>query len=199
LTKAALSNLGEMTAEESTDAALFAGVALRHVGTRLEHSCRVASQATIARPILGSPWSAALVDAAWLHDVGYNAQLAVTGFHPLDGARWLRDHGWPDEVCRLVAWHTEAVLEAEMRGLDEALRSEFELPPPLAQAALTWADLTASPTGARWSVESRLVDILSRYPTESVVHKATVAALVDLKSAAEQVERLLQARGTEPS
>jgi HD domain len=34
-----------------------------------------------------------LVAAAYLHDVGYAPELAKTGFHPLDGARWIRDHG----------------------------------------------------------------------------------------------------------
>ncbi len=31
----------------------------------------------------------ALVAAAWLHDVGYAPGVTDTGFHPLDGARYL--------------------------------------------------------------------------------------------------------------
>ena len=31
-----------------------------------------------------------LVAAAWLHDIGYAPELVDTGFHPLDGARYLR-------------------------------------------------------------------------------------------------------------
>ncbi len=31
-----------------------------------------------------------LVAAAYLHDIGYAPELAITGFHPLDGARHLR-------------------------------------------------------------------------------------------------------------
>jgi len=34
-----------------------------------------------------------LVAAAWLHDIGYAPELAETGFHPLDGARYLRRVG----------------------------------------------------------------------------------------------------------
>ena len=34
-----------------------------------------------------------LVAAAWLHDIGYAPELVVTGFHPLDGARYLRREG----------------------------------------------------------------------------------------------------------
>lgn len=35
----------------------------------------------------------ALIAAAWLHDIGYGRALTDTGFHPLDGARYLRRIG----------------------------------------------------------------------------------------------------------
>ncbi len=50
-----------------------------------------------------------------------------TGFHPLDGARYLRDVQHADgTVCRLVAHHTGAMIEADERGLADVLASEFE-------------------------------------------------------------------------
>jgi hypothetical protein len=38
-------------------------------------------------------YSTDFVAAAWLHDIGYAPAIAEsgTGFHPLDGARYLRD------------------------------------------------------------------------------------------------------------
>lgn len=48
-----------------------------------------------------------LIAAAFLHDIGYGPELAVTSFHPLDGGRFVRNHwlrlaaagsfrgGWP--------------------------------------------------------------------------------------------------------
>ena len=44
-----------------------------------------------------------LTAAAWLHDVGYAPALAITGFHPLDGARWLRAQSFNERVTALVA------------------------------------------------------------------------------------------------
>jgi hypothetical protein len=44
-----------------------------------------------------------MVMAAWLHDIGYAPELAVTGFHPLDGARFLRRAGADGQVVSLVA------------------------------------------------------------------------------------------------
>ena len=66
-----------------------------------------------------------LVSAAWLHDVGYASEVAQTGFHPLDGARFLREDGWDESVVGLVAHHSFAVVEARLRGLEDALVTEF--------------------------------------------------------------------------
>jgi len=54
--------------------------------------------------------------AAWLHDLGYAPDIRDTGFHPLDGPVWLREAGFGDRVCGLVAYHTCADIEAEERG-----------------------------------------------------------------------------------
>lgn len=48
--------------------------------------------------------------------------IAITGFHPLDGALYFRDVGGVDSLlCQLVAYHSCAVVEAEERGVREAL------------------------------------------------------------------------------
>ena len=106
-----------------------------------------------------------LVAAGWLHDIGYSPAVAETGFHPLDGARHLRHLGAPDILCRLVAHHTSALVEARLRGLDQVLLDEFPTPTsPQLLDALTYADLTTSPTGAQITVNDRLAEILHRYP-----------------------------------
>ena len=90
---------------------------------RWTHSRGVAWKARTLAPILGS--NAELMEAAAvLHDVGYSPSIAKTGFHPLDGARFLRDQENADErVVRLVAHHSCALLEADLRGLREELEA----------------------------------------------------------------------------
>jgi HD superfamily phosphodiesterase len=66
-----------------------------------------------------------LVAAAWLHDIGYAPDLVETGFHPLDGARYLRRVGVDVPVVSLVAYHSCAQIEADVRGLGAELASEF--------------------------------------------------------------------------
>ena len=51
-----------------------------------------------------------LVAAALLHDISYAAPIAQTGFHPLVGAVFLRELGYPQRLTRLVAHHSVAVL-----------------------------------------------------------------------------------------
>ena len=57
--------------------------------------------------------SDALVAAAWLHDIGYAPGLVGTGFHPLDGARYLRRMEVDGQVVSLVAYHSCAQIEAD--------------------------------------------------------------------------------------
>jgi HD superfamily phosphodiesterase len=91
---------------------------------RWSHVQGVAARARTLKPSLGAD-TELLEAAAWLHDIGYVSELARTGLHGLDGACYLRDvqHAEP-LLCRLVAHHSCAVIEAEERGLADALTRE---------------------------------------------------------------------------
>ena len=129
---------------------------------RWAHSQGVAAQARSLAPILGK--DAHLLEAAtWLHDVGYSPDLVDTGFHPLDGARHLRDAQRADAIlCRLVAHHSFAVIEAEERGLSDVLLREFPLPPGQLADALAYSDVTTSPDGTPMTVRGRLAEKIGR-------------------------------------
>ena len=144
---------------------------------RWSHVQGVAAQARRLAPSLG-PDAGLLEAAAWLHDIGYLPELAATGLHGLDGARYLRDvqHAEP-LLCRLVAYHSCAVIEAEERGLAHVLTREFAPPPrPLADA-LTFCDMTTSPDGEHVQVTHRLAEIHDRYgsghPVSRSIRRAT--------------------------
>src|SRR5215470_8172918 len=88
---------------------------------RWAHTQGVARQARTLAPILGDD-ADLLEAAAWLHDIGYAPDLVDTGFHPLDGARYLRDtHHANPRLCNLVAHHSYAIIEAQERGLADDL------------------------------------------------------------------------------
>jgi hypothetical protein len=105
-----------------------------------------------------------LVAAATLHDIGYGHP--VTGFHPLDGAHFLRRLGFSPVVCHLVAYHSASTFEAEVRGISPSEYDAFALEDDALQAAhavLWWADMTTGPSGETVTVEERLAEIESRY------------------------------------
>ena len=130
-----------------------------------------------------APISELVVSAAWLHDIGYARPLAQTGFHALDGARYLASRGAPGVVVSLVAYHSGARYEAVERGMDESL-ARFAAPAERDLDILTLADLSTAPDGARVSVEDRLAEILARYPVDDPVHEAVQRSGDELRTRA---------------
>lgn len=162
---------------------------------RWAHSQGVAQRAADLARILGDD-ADLLASAAVLHDVGYAPRLAVTGFHPLDGARFLRDvHGADDRLMRLVANHSFALLEAEERGLREVLEAEFPLlEDQILVDALVWCDMTTTPDGERTTAGARAAEIVGRYGADSVVGRFIRRASPGIFAAVERVEAALAAQ-----
>lgn len=135
-----------------------------------------------------------LIRAAWLHDIGYTPDLARTGFHPLDGARHLRDVEDADSrLCRLVAHHSCAIVEARHRGLAGELADEFPLIDGLVAHALTYCDMTTSPDGQTTDVETRLNEALTRYGDGDVVTQSIKEARPQIMRSALAVGSILAA------
>ena len=139
---------------------------------RWAHTQGVAAQARGLAPILGAD-ADLLEAAAWLHDIGYSPDLIVTGLHALDGARYLRDvQDADDMLCRLVAHHSCAIVEAEARGLAGELIREFPPPGRDLDDALIYCDMTTGPDGQPLPVETRLTDIHARYGSGHLVSRS---------------------------
>lgn len=181
--------------ERLTDAA--SGVAremLSALGDRWLHTRAVAARAEAIAGTVTLEDRDLLVAAAWLHDVGYALPLVETGFHPLDGARFLATHGFDQRLCALVAQHSGARFEAAERGLTDQL-AEYELEDSPVMDALVVADFTTGPQGQALTYNERIAEILRRYSPDSVVHRAISIASDELAIHVDRVERrLLTAR-----
>jgi hypothetical protein len=161
---------------------------LSPLGRRWRHAEAVAEVARDLARLHRPDDADVLVAAAYLHDIGYAPELAITGFHPLDGARHLRSLGH-DRIAGLVANHTRALHEARLRGLTEALL-EFDDEGSLVSAAVAYCDLTTGPSGERMTPEQRLVDVEARYGEDSPVTNGLRAAWPELMDAIRQVDEL---------
>jgi len=126
---------------------------------------KTASAAVLVPPFLRGD----LVVAGMLHDIGY--AHPHTGFHALDGARFLAASGFSRIVCSLVAWHSASEIEAQLRGIKASALHEFtvDIDLDMAHSVIAWADMTTGPTGETVTVEERLDEIQSRYGPESLV------------------------------
>jgi putative nucleotidyltransferase with HDIG domain len=141
---------------------------------RWAHTQGVAAAARRLAPILGND-ADLLEAAAWLHDIGYAPDIAHLEFHPLDGARYLRDFENADpRVCALVAYHTGGLQGAHERGLGADLEGEFSAPSEFLEDAITYCDLTTSPDGKEIDAKERVDDIVRRYGADHPVGKGAI-------------------------
>ena len=156
---------------------------------RWAHVQGVADRARSLAPVLGAD-ADLLEAAAWLHDIGYAPSLAATGLHQLDGARYLRDAQHADAMlCRLVAHHSCAIIEAGERGLADVLSSEFDPAPFVLASVLTCCDMTTSPDGEPVPADRRLAEIHDRYGPGHLVSRSIQRAMPMILRAVEQVVR----------
>lgn len=134
-----------------------------------------------------------LLSAACLHHVGYAPRLAHTGFHPLDGARFLRDeHAADPALTSLVAHQTAAALGAQEHGLRAELDAEFPLPDTsVLLDALTYCDMTVDEDGLPTTAAARIAHIRARHSPDSPVGRFILRAEPVLLETCARVEAAL--------
>ncbi|WP_246243704.1 HD domain-containing protein [Amycolatopsis pithecellobii] len=124
-----------------------------------------------------------LVAAAILHDIGYARPLVVSGFHPLDGARFLRRSGAPPRLCALVAHHSGAAAVARLRGLADEL-AEFPDEATTLRDTLWYCDMSVNASGEPVTFEQRIADIRARHGGDSSVVRALDSGGLQARAAA---------------
>lgn len=157
---------------------------------RLRHSAAVAARSESLADAVPESRRPLLVAAAWLHDVGYAEALKDTGFHPVDGARFLRSLRWQPGVCDLVAHHSGSRFVAPLRGLADQL-AEFDWAQDPVSDALTVADQTIGPNGKPLSLDERMQEMLARHGPDSPNARAHPQRQAYFRAAAERVGRRL--------
>ena len=116
----------------------------------------------------------------------YSATVRDTGFHPLDGARYLALQGWSPRLCGLVAHHSAAHFVAEALGLAADL-DDYDREDSAVADALLAADQTVGPCGRRMSIAERLADKLDRHSPGSVPVRVHESRAMFIRAAADRV------------
>jgi putative nucleotidyltransferase with HDIG domain len=188
--------VSEVTDATVTQARELAKRLLAGLPDRWRHTVGVARRADELSAAVDPGDRKLLTAAAWLHDVGYAPDIAATGFHSLDGARFLDRHGWPPRLCALVAHHSGAGFVADAVGLDRPL-DRYPDEHSAVTDALAYADQTVGPHGERLTVNERHADMLRRHGPHSPNAAVHPLRARYLRAAAERVELRLRARTDE--
>jgi hypothetical protein len=167
---------------------------LSRMGRRWAHVRAVAAKARVVASVLRPGDAELLVPAAFLHDVGYAPPLAVEGFHPLDGGRFVRKAG-NERLARLVAHHSGARREAELRGYTGYL-SEFRYDDTLLDHALTYCDMTTGPDGRPMVVRERVAEIIQRYGPDHTTARTISDSEAEFLGIEQRIEALLEDQRT---
>jgi putative nucleotidyltransferase with HDIG domain len=134
-----------------------------------------------------------LVTAAVLHDIGYSPVVARTGFHPLDGARFLATRGYDRRVQALVAHHSAAAVEARLRELQGLERFDDEA--TATRDALWYCDAVRGPTGEPTTPDARWAEVRRRYGPGHVVTRFLDEAEPVLRDAVDRTRARIDAAG----
>ena len=145
------------------------------LGNRWLHVQGVVKQAHWVGQTFDEDNRAYLLAAAYMHDIGYALALRRTGFHPVDGACYIRSCGYERLAC-LVAHHFAARFEAALRDCGDVLR-EFPREYSAVADALTYCDSTTGPVGQRFTLRERAAEIRCRYKSSDVVVQALTLAM----------------------
>lgn len=163
------------------------------VGTRWPHTKAVAARAAEVAGTVPAVDRDLLVATAWLHDIGYAPSCVDTGFHAVDGARYLARRGWPARLVALVAHHSGARFVADANGAGDAL-DEFRYERSSVSDALTYADQTSGPAGQSMDFDDRLAEMLRRHGPDSVQAQVHQVRAPYLRESVTRVRRRLRDR-----
>lgn len=92
-----------------------AEVLLSPLGNRWMHMQGVVKRASWVGQTFDERDRHLLLAAAYLHDIGYAPSLSMTGFHPLDGALYIRSFGY-ERLASLIDHHFAARFEAHLHN-----------------------------------------------------------------------------------
>jgi hypothetical protein len=95
------------------------------------------------------------------------------------------------QVVSLVAHHSCAQVEADVRGLGAELAAEFTAADPLLTDALLYCDMTTGPDGDYLRPADRLAEIRGRYGPGHEVTRFVELAASEILTAAGRIEMML--------
>jgi HD domain len=177
----------ELAADRASALLASSGNRWLHVQGVVERACQISG-------IFNEEDQIYLIAAAYLHDIGYSPVLNKTSFHPLDGAHYALEFFHDERLASLVAHHSEALFEARLRGVEQALKG-FPREQSAVAHTLTYCDMTTSASGTAISFQERITEIFNRYSEQDIVAQSLRQAIPFLSRDVEHTRCMLQKHG----
>ncbi|RAL26726.1 HD domain-containing protein [Thermoflavimicrobium daqui] len=165
---------------------------------RYQHILGVVQYMENLLPRLNVPydWKPLLLQACYLHDIGYSPNFIKYDFHPLDGAIFASKKGFLKPVVASILFHScafEMVKKTrndliELYEINYTLLDQLDL---LFIDLVTFCDLHTSSTGQPITFQDRVQDVLDRYGPHHEVSKLMLANRPYYEMTIRNVNRIL--------
>ncbi len=160
---------------------------LSPLGDRWLHVQGVVAKAKELSRLLKDADGLSLLVAAYLHDIAYAPSLVITGFHPIDGAKYIEPFVG-ERVAGLVAHHTQSHFEAAFRGLTRELAT-FPDEKTIISDALAYCDVLTDSKGNTVSLRQRREGVIARYGPDHIVAQSFLRAYPYLCLSVARIQR----------
>ncbi|MBA4495291.1 HD domain-containing protein [Paenactinomyces guangxiensis] len=165
---------------------------------RYQHILGVVHSMESLLPQLNIPndWKPSLLQACYLHDIGYSPQLNKYNFHPLDGAIFAYHQGFSKSVVAAILFHSCSFEQVQQTRhdlnniyqenhtlLDEQDKCFIDL--------VTYCDLHTSSSGQFITYLKRIQDVVDRYGPSHEVSRLMLANRPYYEETIARVNKLL--------
>jgi hypothetical protein len=136
--------------------------------------------ALLPRIKISQKWESLLMDACYLHDIGYSTVLNQHNYHPLDGAVFASRQKYPKCIIATLLFHScayEGVLYArpDLKDIYEDHLFLLDETDHLFIDLVSYCDLHTTASGEWTTLRERVDDVARRYGADHEVSKIMFA------------------------
>lgn len=142
-------------------------------------------------------WKPLLIQACYLHDIGYSDKLNQFDFHPLDGAIFAQNQGFPKPVIAAVLFHSCAYesairIDDKLKHIYQENLSQLDQKDHLFIDLVTYCDLHTSVTGERTTLPQRVNHVIDRYGEKHMTSQLMLENLPTYEEITRRVTALIR-------
>ncbi|MCH5583705.1 HD domain-containing protein [Shimazuella sp. AN120528] len=142
-------------------------------------------------------WKALLIQACYLHDIGYSPKLDLYHYHQLDGAIFAAKQGYPKYIVATILFHScayEGVIYSrpDIRKVYEHHLSLLDDKDQMFIDLVSYCDLHTSADGEDTNLAQRVKNVIERYGDTHEVSKIMLSNVPHFRQIIDRVTKLIK-------